>query len=114
MKGFLNDFMSEQRDLGATTKNRYQELFYTTIDRAYGAFGKSAFRPSRSLNVATFDALMVAIAKHPSATKSQILAAAKLLQSDEAYIANITRATSDDLILKSRINQAKMAFNAVS
>ena len=63
MKGFLNDFMSENRDLSGSSKARYKALFHETTDRAFEAFGKAAFRPSRSLNVATFDALMVAIAK---------------------------------------------------
>lgn len=114
MKGFLNDYMSEKRDINDVEEGRLRALFETTIQRAYDAFGKSAFRPSRSLNVASFDALMTAIANYPAASSDNIEEAYARLLGNEIYVNTITKATSDDAVLKQRLKLANEALNATS
>ena len=60
MKGFLNNFMAAHRRMSAHDLYAYQVCFEETIKRSHEALGKQAFRLSRSMNVAFFDALMVA------------------------------------------------------
>jgi uncharacterized protein with ParB-like and HNH nuclease domain len=113
MKGFLNKFMSDRRDIGLNDAVKLKRLFNETIWRANEAFGKSAFRPARSLNVANFDSLMVAIAKHPDMKAADIQAASKALLSNPKYMESITSGTSDDAVVRSRIELAIKAFDVV-
>lgn len=112
MKKFLNDYMSGKRDISSSEAKVIRTLFVDTIKRANEAFGKNAFRPARSLNVANFDSLMVAIAKHPNLSSDDIRIAAKALQDDPKYMESITAGTSDDAVVKIRIELANQAFNA--
>lgn len=112
MKGFLNQYMCAKRDISASERERLSDVFRATVDRAYIAFGRAAFRPSRSLNVAAFDSLMTAIASNSSATPDDINAAFDKLKHDDNYMATITKATSDDSVLKLRLRLAKEALNA--
>lgn len=112
MKKFLNDYMSSKRDINDSESSAIRTLFYNTIERANDAFGKNAFRPARSLNVANFDSLMIAIARHPTLSPSDIKAAAQSLLEDPKYIESITSGTSDDSVVKTRIELANQAFNA--
>jgi uncharacterized protein with ParB-like and HNH nuclease domain len=112
MKKFLNDYMSSKRDIDDSEFSAIRTLFYNTIQRANDAFGKNAFRPARSLNVANFDSLMIAIARHPTLSPSEIKAAAQSLLENAKYIESITSGTSDDSVVKTRIELANQAFNA--
>lgn len=114
MKGFLNDYMSAKRDIDNAEEQRLRQLFETTIRRAYEAFGKSAFRPSGSLNVASYDALMAAISSCPIASSDNIKNAHANLLKDNNYVNTITKATSDDAVLKQRLKLASEALNATS
>lgn len=114
MKGFLNDYMSNKRDIQSAEADKFKRLFLETVERAYDAFGKSAFRPARSLNVANFDSLMVAIAKHPGLAAKDIRAASKSLLANQRYVESITRGTSDDSVVRNRIELADKAFDARS
>ena len=61
MKEFLNKFMARNRDLTKYSGESLNALFRQSISTIYKAVGKRAFRPSRAINIAVFDAVMVGI-----------------------------------------------------
>lgn len=63
MKEFLNKFMAGNRELTKFPKNTLKSLFSNSIAAIYQSAGKKAFRPSRAINTAVFDSVMVGVAK---------------------------------------------------
>jgi hypothetical protein len=63
MKGFLNSFMSEHRNLDGDFGRDAEGMFKYTINFVYETIGKRAFKLSRVLNAALFDSIMVGLAR---------------------------------------------------
>lgn len=114
MKGFLNAFMRKNREIDEVKKNEFSSAFSETIRRAHLALGEKAFRPIRTMNVAVFDAVMVAIAARPKLTADQILTAYTSLIADEAFMRLSTEATSNESNVTGRIEKALQAFDAAA
>ena len=106
MKGFLNKFMRVNRNLSVIKKETFEVLFRQTLDRATFALGQKPFRSQRNLNVAVFDAFMVAIAKNPNASDQQIISAYGSLMADPQFSKATKDATSDDDVVALRLNLA--------
>jgi hypothetical protein len=69
MRDFLNDFTAE---VGADKAelDKLKKLFAESVRVCAEAKGKDAFRPSRALNAAVFEAVMVGIANRLTKDKS--------------------------------------------
>ncbi|WP_282047308.1 DUF262 domain-containing protein [Roseibium album] len=106
MKIFLNKFMDENRYLSSKKSEEFAHQFKQTISRVYEAIGSRAFRPQRAMNVAVFDAIMVAVLSRPFAQKGIIETAYKTLISDEQFMRMCSDATSDESNVHGRINAA--------
>ena len=63
MKSFLNDFMSENKRLGAYDKPTMCKVFQGTTNVVLEKLGTKAFKPRSTLNAAVQDSLMVGIAR---------------------------------------------------
>ncbi|MCY4259339.1 MAG: hypothetical protein OXC91_03645, partial [Rhodobacteraceae bacterium] len=111
MKGFLNQFMEANQNKSKGELAEYADAFGNTIERSFDALGKQAFRPVRSINVAVYDALMVAIAENASACAGAIKHASQQLTSDEGFRSMVSEGTSDDRRVKARIQIAKEALD---
>jgi len=114
MKNFLNDFMSENRNKTEGELREYENVFFETIERGYSALGKRAFRFSRAMNVAFFDALMVAISENPNATADAISMASRQLEGDQEFLQLISGGTSNETNVIGRIAKAKEVLDAAS
>lgn len=114
MKGFLNKYMSKIRYVQGNDADYLQNCFTETINRVHSALGKSAFRPARSMNVAFFDALMVAISEAPDATNSEIVATHSNLIENEEFLTLTSEATSNESNVLGRIHLAKEVLNAAT
>lgn len=66
MKEFLNTYMGENKHLAKDNEIAIRNAFETTIDLAYKCLGSTAFKPSRVLNAAVFDSVMVGISRRRS------------------------------------------------
>lgn len=117
MRDFLNEFTAEggkeQADL-----DKLETLFKDTIRICNEAKGKDAFRPSRALNAAVFEAVTVGLAKRladkataPDITK--VVAAYDALLADKAFMRVCERATADEESVKTRQKLAANAFASV-
>lgn len=117
MRDFLNEFTAEsgkdQAELVAL-----EGLFRDAIRICNEAKGKEAFRPSRALNAAVFEAVMVGVAKRltenasaPDITK--VVAAYDALLADNSFMRVCERATADEESVKTRQKLAINAFKSV-
>lgn len=114
MKGFLNSFMAQHRKASDNDLETYRKCFEDAVDRCYEAMGKQAFRVSRSMNVAFFDALMVAVSDTPRAESDAIATASDQLSQDKEFLRLISEATSNESNVEGRLAKAKEVLNAAT
>ena len=100
MSLFLNNFMTLHRKLEKRPPEEFRSTFVRAIDVINDVIGAKAFRPTRSLNAAVFDSVMVALARRlergpltkPDTLSTQYAA----LLSDKEYQDSITQSTSTE------------------
>ena len=63
MKSFLNDFMHDNKDMEIYHDLEVRSVFQKTVSVILDKLGEQAFRPSRALNAAVQDSLMIGIAR---------------------------------------------------
>lgn len=114
MKTFLNSFMGANRYLDDVVADELKRQFLETIHRAHVALGSRAFRPQRAMNVAVFDAIMVAIFSCPDAKPEDINVAYETLIEDENFMRMSSDATSDESNVHGRIEFAISSLNATA
>ncbi|AEI93471.1 DUF262 domain-containing protein [Roseobacter litoralis] len=114
MKAFLNAFMGAHREISLDDKAKFATQFAGTIQRAHAGIGKRAFRPQRAMNVAVYDAVMVAIAECPAASPEDIGQAYIELLGNEEFIRMTSDATSDEGNIKGRIDLAVSTLHAAA
>jgi Protein of unknown function DUF262 len=117
MRDFLNDFTAECSDPGPQLLEEMKNLFTAAIRVCALAKGKAAFRPSRALNAAVFEAVMVGIATRISVQKRfpdipSVGKAYDKLLSDSKFIRACERATADEESVKTRQSLSIEAFKS--
>ena len=115
MKGFMNDFMSSNRDLKKYPRQQLESLFAETISNVLKKIGSRAFKPTRAVNASLFDSLMVGLGRRLE--KGPIFSDIKdefysLLKNEEFKTA-IGYRTSDVNRVRARIQFATETFDAV-
>lgn len=109
MKEFLNGFMEKHRDMRFLKRDLMFYEFEESLKYILEKIGKKAFRPTRSLNAAAFDSIMVATSQNISKL-SQIhdfKVRYKNLMSNQEYIKSITRSTADESSVIYRFDTAR-------
>ncbi len=114
---FLNRFMKKYSDLNQDQRTEMRNLFQSTISTIKDAIGTKAFRPTRALNAAVFDAVMVGVAKrlhsgqirHPQELR---VAYDSLLQNAD-FMEFCGRGTATEDRVKERLRLATEAFSKV-
>ena len=117
MGKFLNSYMGKNRKLKINSKEELTTIFNNSIDIIYASMGNKSFRPVKAINAAVYDAVIVGIATRLSKGKIEDLEAIKekyesLLSEPEFQEAYKTN-TSDEKVVKGRINLAINAFKDV-
>lgn len=114
MKGFLNKYMSTNKDLQKQDEVQLRSIFEPIVEQVNRALGKKAFRPARALNAAVFDSVMVALATRIASGKpiddAGIVSAYDGLLSDAAYRDATTHATANEDTVRFRLTSAMRAF----
>ena len=112
MKGFMNEFMTANRNLQEHSGNRLEDLFAITIKTVLELIGHRAFKPTRAVNAALFDSVMVGVGRRLEKgpiESSMVAEFGKLLESEEFKTA-IGYRTSDEDRVRTRIRLATEAF----
>jgi Protein of unknown function DUF262 len=113
MKDFLSDFMktNQMPDPKADAKSQktleeYREIFEKTATEALAALGVKPFHLTAGLNVAVFDAVLVAFARNKAAIPRDIKARYKRLIADPEFEKSITSHTTDVDAVEKRLSLA--------
>ena len=112
MKEFLNNFMFKHRNLSDSTAKKFKRQFDDTINRVHKFVGKRAFRPKKAMNVAVYDAIMIAIFEHDASNDDSIAGCYKDLMSNQKFLEICSAGTTDEASVKNRIEMAKERFGA--
>jgi hypothetical protein len=114
---FLNGFMGRHKDLDKGQSDDMARVFSNTIHVIYGSIGASAFRPTRVLNAAVFDSVMVGLARRldrgPITDGAVFKSAYDALMIDQAFLDACGRGTAGEERVKTRIELATAAFAGV-
>lgn len=114
MKEFLNKFMAGNRELKRISGESLHALFANTIAIVHKAIGNRAFRPSRTINTAVFDSVMVGIARrlstHPSLSSDDVKRIYYDLISHESFLEITQHSTGHPSNVESRLRSATEAF----
>ena len=116
IKEFLNKFNKKHRNLSDDTQERWASLFKKTITYVSEHGGKSLFQPEGVFNTNTFESVMVGIAKAIESSqidenKIDINKLKDVLFKDNKFIDSVTRATSDNPVVKQRHDIVTEAIN---
>lgn len=114
MKEFLNKFMARNRELTKYSEKSLRSIFENSIATIHEAIGERAFRPSRAINTAVFDAVMVGIAKRLKRGRISNLLDLQVrynqLISDEGFLEMTQHSTGHPANVKERLRLAREAF----
>jgi uncharacterized protein with ParB-like and HNH nuclease domain len=117
MNEFLNKFSSKHKQADEQFLDESHRLFTNTIDVIWHSIGKQAFRPISTINAATFDSVMVGLARRISKGPVEDYAKVKIaydeLLADPEYIRLISQSTSDESNVISRLNKAIDKFDSI-
>ncbi|CDM97845.1 MULTISPECIES: DUF262 domain-containing protein [Limnospira] len=119
MKGFLNQFLGQNRYLKKYDKSAIQLVFIRTIETAYEVWGGRAFKPKNQINAAVFDCIMVGLARRLEKglinDKESLNTNYQHLLKSQNFLdvtVNSSR-TTEKSIVQSRLSQAINAFENV-
>ena len=115
MKGFLNRFMKENRALTKCPRERIMPVFENTVRVILEQIGEDAFKPTKSLNAAMLDSIMVGVARRLQSgeIKSEMRGHVDELRKNEQYLNLISSTTSDPARVRLRLQMATEAFAAL-
>lgn len=117
LKGFLNDFMDDNR---SSLEDRLQEmrrLFESTVTLAADALTRDAFRPQKSLNAAVADAFLVALARRlaqgPVENRLGLKVAVKTMLDRKDFLFAVISGTTAETSVQRRLEIATLEFSKV-
>ncbi len=115
MKAFLNSFMKRNRNLELYSEDEIRPLFEDTVRTILNKIGPRAFKPTRAVNAAVLDSLMIGIARRLKAGSIETDIHPKYddLLDMEAFQASIAARTSTAENVRTRIQLATKAFSDV-
>jgi hypothetical protein len=117
MVTFLNQFMGGKKGLSATEEQAMKDTFTNVINLIHSSVGTRAFRPSRALNAAVFDAVMVGTARRLRNGEIRSLSdhttAYDLLLENRSFLDSCGRGTASEERVQTRLRLATEAFAAV-
>ena len=115
MKAFLNKFMYQNRNLELYSEDQIRPLFENTVCTILNKIGSKAFKPTRAVNAALLDSLMVGIARRlkTGTIDSNIKEQYRNLRGNETFERLIADTTSAAENVRQRIQLATEAFSNV-
>ncbi len=117
MKDFLNAFLADYRNPDRPFLSECESIFNNCIKAMSQSVGEKAFRPSRSLNAAVFDSVMVGLATRLESglqvDNTKLKNAYTELLKDNHYISLISESATLETSVSERMGKAIDAFKFV-
>lgn len=114
LKSFLSHFLETHREIEDKFAAEVTSRFDTAIKRIHESIGKKAFRPTRAINAAFFDSVMVGLAtrlEKRTITNAEIKTAYQSLLANYEYMALTSDTTSAPSNVAKRMALAVKAFS---
>ena len=117
MREFLNDF-ANYKNISKKELDNLKKLFVEAVALVNDCYGSKAFRPSRALNAAVFEAVMVGLSSRLEEVKAapdptKFTAAYDKLVKDNKFLKACERATAREDTLEARQKLAIAAFKSI-
>lgn len=115
MKSFLNQVMHDNKDMEIYSELEIRKVFQETVSVILEKLGEKAFKPTRALNAAVQDSLMIGIARRleRGAISSEIKGQYTALMQNKEFRDLIYSQTSHLENVRRRVQLATEAFSAV-
>ena len=118
MKGFLNNYMSENKDMDKTRIAELRHIFEHTIEQIHDGIGKRAFRPyTQYLNAAVLESIFVGVADRlshgPITDPNGFVDAFDQLITNEKYGSAVETATANAPNVRTRLRLSRQSFASV-
>jgi hypothetical protein len=117
MKDFLNRYMASNRDLRKQNEAELVRTFESTTSIIAAGIGTQAFRPTRAVNAAVVDSLMVGVARRlaagPIKRKEDLSHHYSALLRNKDYRDATETGTSQEANVANRLRLATEAFESV-
>lgn len=117
MKEFLNAYMGTNRHLEHRREVEFIKAFERPVQLLQRIVGKRVFKPSKALNAAVFDAVMVGLAKRLAKGKLKDETAVKRsyqeLLNNEKFMRACETGTADEENVNRRLTLAARAFSSI-
>src|SRR5262245_122710 len=114
LKQFLNDFLSEHKNLEGLDRASVETTFAATSKVIARGIGDKAFRLKNAVNAALVDSVMVGVARRlesgPIEKPDELRTPYEALVADEDFATAIGRATADEERVRTRLTKAQAAF----
>jgi hypothetical protein len=119
LKGFLNEFLADNRDQTRAKSKALINTFEGTVAAINKAIGTTAFRPVRSLNAAVFDGVMIGVARRvaevgPLSDLSTLKKQYNRLLKNQRFLDATSSSTAAEESVKTRLSLATSAFRNVT
>lgn len=114
LKGFLNTYMEENKNICPKQEKDLVEKFTRTIEFIYDALGEGAFRLSKNLNAAIYDSVMIAtdrlLNSDVNPDKDVFIGNYKTLLGNQEYLNCVKMSTSSEVSVSGRCGLAIETF----
>ncbi|MGE4288634.1 MAG: DUF262 domain-containing protein [Salinivirgaceae bacterium] len=114
LKGFMNAFMSRNRNFELYSPKELTELFENNIKLIARVLGNKAFRIGKPINAAVFEGVMIGLAvrlRNENISDEEFqMKYIKLIENPD-FIATVKGGTSDEKIIQDRLRISIDAFN---
>lgn len=105
IKDFMSNYMRDNQEISDTKCSELKILFKNTCDSVVAKLGEKPFHIWSGLNVAAFDSIFTTLATH--GFKDDLAELYDNLKADEDFIKGVRGATTDEAIVKLRMQLAK-------
>ena len=106
MKLFLNNYMKQNQNIESEELKKLEHVFEATCNMVIAQLGENPFHVRAGLNVAVFDAVMVAFSNNLGSIPDDVQARYNELVHDEQFVQCTSSNTTDDGIVRRRFRLA--------
>ncbi len=107
MKEYLNKAMSSNRSFDSKNARDFVNSWPGVLEKVFQGLGEKPFRPSRVINAAVLEAVMIALLENSNISASRLREGYSRLMQDSDFSSAIRGATTDTRVVRFRLERAR-------
>lgn len=107
MKEYLNRAMAKNRAFDTQNATEFTQAWPTVLKKVRKGLGDRPFRPSRVINAAVLEAVMIAMLEDPTISYAELSHRYPLLMSDPEFSKSIRGGTTDTRVVRDRLTRSR-------